>query len=134
MKVLIVGSIKLPVPAVKGGAVPNLIEEIIQQNEIENKIDLSCISLFDEGAIEASKKYQNTKFIWAKTPKWAKAFDKFNYFVLQKIFRVKRLLSLSYVWQIYTFGKFAEKVLKKRDFDRVVFENSVPVLLAMKNR
>lgn len=134
MKVLIVGSSKLPIPAVKGGAVPNLIEEIIQQNEVEKKIDLSCISLFDEKAVEESKKYQSTEFIWAKTPRWAKVFDKFNYFVLKKIFHVKRLLSLSYIWQIYTLGKFTEKVLKKGDFDRVIFENSVPALLAMKNR
>ena len=134
MKVLIVGSSKLPIPAVKGGAVPSLIEELIQQNEIEKKIDLSCISLFDGEAAEGSKKYPNTEFIWAKTPKWAKAFDKFNYFVLKKIFHVKRLLSLAYVWQIYTLGKFTGKILKKGDYDRVVFENSVPVLLAMKSR
>ena len=108
MKVLIVGSSKLPIPAVKGGAVPNLIEEIIQQNEVEKKIDLSCISLFDEKAVEESKKYQSTEFIWAKTPRWAKVFDKFNYFVLKKIFHVKRLLSLSYIWQIYTLGKFTD--------------------------
>ena len=134
MKVLIVGSSKLPIPAVKGGAVPNLIEEIIQQNEIEKKINLSCISLFDEKAVKESKKYQNTEFIWARTPKWAKFFDKLNYLILKKVFRVKRLLSLSYIWQIYTLGKFTEKVLKEGDFDRVIFENSVPVLLAMKNR
>lgn len=134
MKVLIVGSSKLPIPAVKGGAVPNLIEEIIQQNEIEKKINLSCISLFDEKAVGESKKYKNTEFIWARTPKWAKFFDKFNYCILKNIFHVKRLLSLSYVWQIYTLGKFTEKVLKKGNFDRVIFENSVPVLLAMKNR
>lgn len=134
MKVLIVGSSKLPIPAVKGGAVPNLIEEIIQQNEIEKKVDLSCISLFDEDAVRESKRYPNTEFIWAKTPRWAKAFDRFNYFVLKKIFHVKRLLSLSYAWQIYTLGKFVGKTLKKGDYDRVVFENSVPVLLAMKGR
>ena len=37
MKVLITGSSKFPVPAVQGGAVPNLIEELIQQQEVENK-------------------------------------------------------------------------------------------------
>ena len=134
MKVLIVGSSKLPVPAVKGGAVPNLIEEIIRQNEIEKKIDLSCISLFDEKAVEESEKYRSTGFIWAKTPAWAKFFDRINYLILKKVFHVERLLSLAYVWQIYTLGKFIGRVLKKNDFDRVIFENSVPVLLAMKSR
>lgn len=134
MKVLIVGSSKLPVPAVKGGAVPNLIEELIQQNEIERKTDLYCISLFDEKAVEASEKYHVTEFIWAKTPAWAKLFDRINYLILKKVFHVERLLSLAYVWQIYTLGKFTGRVLKKNDFDRVIFENSVPVLLAMKSR
>lgn len=134
MKVLIVGSSKLPIPAVKGGAVPNLIEEIIRQNEIEKKIDLYCISLFDEKAVEESEKYRSTEFIWAKTPAWAKFFDRFNYLILKKVFHVERLLSLAYVWQIYTLGKFIGRVLKKNDFDRVIFENSVPVLLAMKSR
>lgn len=67
-KVLIVGSSKQPIPAVKGGAVPALIEELISQNEVENQIELNCISIYDEEALDVSQKYKNTNFIWAEVP------------------------------------------------------------------
>ena len=47
MKLLIISSCKLPVPAVKGGAVPTLIEELLLQNEVEQEIEISCCSIHD---------------------------------------------------------------------------------------
>ena len=76
MKVLIISSSKLPVPAVKGGAVPNLIESLIKENEIEDRLNLVCCSLYNLEAEQESKKYKKTKFIWAKVPNIIKIIDK----------------------------------------------------------
>jgi len=131
-KVLIIGSTKLPIPAVKGGAVPSLIEELLEQNEIDAKINMYCLSLYDNLAHIEAEKYCNTTFIWAKRPKWITLLDTINNFIFKCIFRLKKLSSLSYIWQILWFSIFIAKTLKRDNFDKVIFENSFPVLLSMR--
>ena len=55
-----------PVPAVNGGACETLVETIIKMNEIFNKVNITCVSIYDEKAYKKSKEYQNTKFIYIK--------------------------------------------------------------------
>jgi hypothetical protein len=132
MKVLITGSSKFPVPAVRGGAVPNLIEEIIQQQEIENKLELDCCALWDKEAEIVSHKYKNTNFIWAKKPGYIGVIDCSITWVLKNIFHVKRLHSIGFLFQVIWLSFYIGKVLKKNDYDRVIFENSVPMIFALK--
>lgn len=132
MKILIVGSSKLPIPAVKGGAVPNLIEEIIQENENKDKLDLYCCSLWEKKAEKESAKYNSTKFIWAKVPKMIKIFDNTFYFILKNFFRMRRLLSLGFLFQIIWYTFFIARLISKKDFDKIIFENSIPVLFCLK--
>lgn len=131
-KILIVGSSKQPIPAVKGGAVPALIEELISRNEIENQIELSCISIYDEEALSNAFKYRNTKFIWMKVPMIIKGLDHFFYIFSKYILGGRRIHSLSFMAQIGCFSFFVAKTLKVNDFDAVIFENSIPVLSALK--
>ena len=132
MKVLIVGSSKLPTPAVKGGAVPNLIEQLIRQNEKNKDLNLFCCSLYDPEAEREAKKYRETSFIWAKKPKIVKSLDQVTNFIFSKLLHFKKLHSLSYVFQIAWLSWFVAGVLKKGNYDAVVFENSVPLLYALK--
>lgn len=132
MKVLITGSSKFPVPAVKGGAVPNLIEELIQQQEIENKLDLDCCALWDEEAEKESLKYKNTRFIWAKVPRFISAVDHSVTWVLSNLFHIKRLHSIGFLFQVIWLAFFIGKVLRDNNYDRVIFENSVPMIFALK--
>jgi hypothetical protein len=132
MRVLIIASSKFPVPAVKGGAVPNLIEELIRENENHDSLDLYCCSLFDKDAEAEAKKYSKTTFVWAKVPTVIKILDKVFYLLLSKLFCIKRLHSLSFLFQVIWFSIFTGKVLRKNDYDRVIFENSVPMLFALK--
>ena len=134
MRVLIVGSSKLPIPAVKGGAVSNLIEQLIAQNEVHKEIELSCCSLYDAEAEEAAKKYTETNFIWAKPPKFVKFLDKIVYVILGKIFRFKRLLSLSFIFQVIWLSFFVSKTIKIGKYDKIIFENSIPLLFSLKLR
>lgn len=131
-KVLIVGSSKLPIPAVKGGAVPTLIEELIHQQELENAIDLYCISYHDEKAIEIAKQYSKTSFIWAKVPKFMSFMDKVLYWSAKNIFKINRLHSLSFLFTVIWFSFFVGNELRKGVYDEVIFENSLPVLTAIK--
>lgn len=132
MKVLIIGSSKFPVPAVKGGAVPNLIEEIIQQQEVENKLELYCCSLWDKDAEVISKKYKHTHFIWAKKPRYINFIDNFITWIMKNIFRIKRLHSIGFLFQVIWFSFYIGKVLDKNSYDKVIFENSVPMLFSLK--
>lgn len=53
-----------PVPAVKGGACEQLVTDFINQNEKYKKLDITVVSPYDEEAVEQSKKYKYTKFIY----------------------------------------------------------------------
>ena len=64
LNVCIVMPIFFPVPAVRGGAVEQLATFLADESEKSHKINLTFISVYDELAIEASKKYKYSKFIY----------------------------------------------------------------------
>lgn len=53
-----------PVPAVKGGAVEQLATFLADENEKFHKMDITFVSVYDELAVESSKEYKNSKFIY----------------------------------------------------------------------
>lgn len=63
-KIAIITNGTLPVPALKGGAVENLIQTFIDINEESNDFQLIIFSIYCQDAIEKSKLYQNTQFIF----------------------------------------------------------------------
>ena len=48
----------LPVPATKGGAVENLIVNLLNENEKNKKIKFEIFSIYDQDALNKSKKYE----------------------------------------------------------------------------
>lgn len=66
MKICLITPNVFPVPATKGGACETLVNNIIDKNEKERKVEITCISIFEEEAYERSKKYTATKFIYIK--------------------------------------------------------------------
>ena len=75
----------LPVPATKGGAVENLVENILNENEKKKRIRFNIFSIYDEKAKLSSNKYNKTSFTFIKTPKIVVLFDKCIYFIAKKI-------------------------------------------------
>lgn len=65
-KIAIISSCSLPIPAIKGGAVETLIENIVKENENLKKIDLYIISIYDKEASLQSNKYKYSKFVYFK--------------------------------------------------------------------
>lgn len=67
MKLAIILSDTLPVPAVKGGAVQTGVQQIIDENEKHGKIDLTIYSIVDYKAEKLSRNYKNTKFVYLES-------------------------------------------------------------------
>lgn len=64
MKICLITPQFFPVPAVKGGAVEQLVSMLIEENEIYHKIDMTCVSVWDEKAEAISKNKKYTEFIY----------------------------------------------------------------------
>ena len=64
MKICLITPQFFPVPAVRGGAVEQLITMLVEENEIEHKMDITCVSVGDEKAEAISKKMKHTEFIY----------------------------------------------------------------------
>lgn len=54
----------LPVPATRGGAVESLITHLIQENEIQQRLDLICVSAPDDTAQEQAALYPHTRIYY----------------------------------------------------------------------
>lgn len=111
MNILMVTPGRLPVPAVKGGAVESLIDMLIEYNEKYLHYELHVVSLWDDAAEEKSKEYQYTSFTFLNM---GKLFD----------FAMKRHL-LPYRWLDCLFSKKAVGILKKKQqsYDSIVIQN-----------
>ncbi|WP_099778217.1 glycosyltransferase family 4 protein [Streptococcus suis] len=79
MKICIisVGVVGLPVPAVRGGAVENLIENYIRFNETEAQDEITVISCDNLEARVDAKQYQFSKFIFLDTSSIKYSITKF---------------------------------------------------------
>lgn len=133
MKVLIVTSGVLPVPATKGGAVENLIEYIIKENEIHNKLDLTIVSIYDESAYKKSLTYKSSKFIFVKIPHLISCMDKLAYLVAKNILKKNKVLAYRYNFQRFWMVYKTQKLLLNNNYDKVVMENHVILLQLFKN-
>lgn len=62
MKICLILPNVFPIPATKDGAVETLVEDIINVNEKNKQLDITCISVYEEKAYELSKGYKHTNF------------------------------------------------------------------------
>lgn len=136
-KILIIGSSKLPCPATKGGAVPILTEQILKifQKRNEEKFRLDCCSVYDKKAeLFANEKYAKTSFIWIHDSPIALFLDSIIGLVL-KVFRLTKYInSLSFFFRIQSRKNKIRKILLKKDYDLVVFENSLLILKTLSSK
>lgn len=111
MKILIITSGVLPVPAVMGGAVENLIQMLLDENEIKFKNKITVLSIFDEKAKNKSNQYKYTDFLFIKE----------NIF-----FKILRGI-INKVSPIYIGNEYITQIKKQINFDEydyVILENS----------
>lgn len=122
---------QLPVPSVKGGAVSTLIESLVKSNDKYYRADFTVVSSYNEKALEESKKYKNTRFIYIKEPLFCKATDGTFEFLYSKI--KGQANNHRYAWKMYVISRL-KKILRKNNYDAVVFQNSGYMLNVLKEK
>lgn len=133
-EIAIITSGFLPVPAARGGAVENLIENILNKNEEEKNNNFVIFSIYDKKALDKSEKYKYTTFIFIKPIFLVKCMDRICYFLARNILRKKNSQSYRYIFQrLYYLNKVSVK-LNKCNYDKVILENHPTQYLALKWR
>lgn len=131
-KVAIITSGYFPVPAAMGGAVEALDENLIKQNEIDNRIHFCVFSCYNQKAEIDAKKYKNSSFIFVKIPWIIQMGDKAIYYIFKNIIKKEKSMSYRYILQrIYFIAKVA-KNLHKNNYDRVIIENHSTLFMTLK--
>lgn len=134
MNLAVITSGFLPVPATKGGAVENLIVNLINENETNKKIKFSIFSIYDKDAKEKSNKYNYTEFKFIKVNGFVKFMDKLMFFVAKNILKKENSHSYRFIFQRLAFLNKVSKILKRENFDKVLLENHPTQYLALKWR
>ena len=114
-KILFIPSPLLPFPPTKGGAVQNLLNFIVEDNEVVKKNEIEVISFYNKEAEYIASQYKNCKVNFINIPDLFIALrDKHIKYVSG---RFAMIVEKIYIQQI-------KRVLKKKKFDVVVFENT----------
>lgn len=119
MKIAIICSQGLPVPAVRGGAIETLVEIICKKNEKHNKVDIDVYSIYDDRAIEESKNYKKSNFIYLCKNK--------NYMIL----RNKVISLFRKVFKLKVNYTYVNEIVKRIDntYDKVIIEGDSSLIL-----
>lgn len=134
-KIAIVTSGFLPVPATKGGAVENLIINLINQHEKSNvETEFFVFSDYDKKAEEIAKSYKKTKFIFIKPNMLVNFLDRILFFIAKKIIKKKNSQSYRYIFRRFSYLNKVSKLLKKNTYDKVLLENHPTQYLVLKWR
>jgi len=121
-----------PVPAVKDGAVSILVEHLVEQNSKKKECDLTVVSFYDEEAEQKAKKYKNVEFRWIKVPPIIKVLDILVFSFIKILLRNKKANSYKTILSLLFYINKSSNILKKEKFDKVVFENNIPLALIIK--
>ena len=117
-----------PVPAVKGGAVGELIESLIRENSKTSKYDISVFSCYNE---KAEKSAVGARFFYIKLNKIVGYIDSFIY----KIFSLykKSGENKRFIFQRIIYLTKVSRILSKEKFDITIIEGNSTILLILKN-
>lgn len=107
-----------PVPAIKGGAIEELVTILIEQNEIEQKAEFIVFSMENEEAEEKAKAYKHTQMVYIQKTSLA---DR----ILNRILRYsnpfvkgKTLIDIAYYRRVFRY-------LKEHPVDAIVAEGGL---------
>lgn len=134
MKLAMITSGFLPVPATKGGAVENLIENFLKMNEEYKDYEITVFSIYDEKAKEEIKNFKNTRCIFIKSNLFVDGLDKSLFFIAKNILKRKNSHSYRFIFRRLHYLNQVSKYLKKNNYDKVLLENHPSQYLALKWR
>lgn len=123
---------ELPVPPVKGGAVENLVYNILKVNENRKKLECTVYSLYDEDAAEDARCFFHTKFEFFKVPSLIRFIDRLIY-ILVGVTKKTNIHSYRYIaHRLFYLYKTAQSLHIRNDIDLVILENHVTTCFVMK--
>lgn len=132
MKIAIISSGFLPVPAASGGAVENLVDNFLKMNDKYKDNIITVYSCYDKLAVDYSKKYKNSKFIFIKFNFIIQSFDKVIYLIAKYLLKKDKVMSYRYIIQRLYYLMKVSKELKVNNYDKVILENHPTLFLTLK--
>lgn len=121
MKICFVTYGELPIPPVKGGAVENLVDLLLRDNQEKHTIDV--YSIYNNDARLASEEYENCNFRFIKINKNIDFINKTIRYLINRIPGI-------YIGNL--FIKKCMKFLEKNSYDLIVVENKPEYGLILK--
>ncbi|MDD6072385.1 MAG: glycosyltransferase family 4 protein [Clostridiales bacterium] len=94
-----------PVPAVKGGAIEELVTILIEQNEIEQKANFVVFSMEDASAEEIAKQYKHTKIVYLPRTTLADRLLNRVLRYINPLVRNRTLIDIAYYRRVYAYLK-----------------------------
>lgn len=132
-RILFIAPGGLPLPAVKGGAVQNLIEHLLSGAQIDTDACISVITPFDlEAKIIADEQYKWVDFIWIKIPSYILILDELCYNFVNIFLKKTKSISFKSNFKALCYAYKTSRILRKRDFDYVIVENNIRNFWAFK--
>lgn len=123
MKIAIICPYELPVPAINGGAVETLVEQLVKNNQEYKLADITIFSIENSNVEETSQKYSNSEFKYLKFKRRNTFYNYLN--ACFHRFRIK-----------YRIHPCISKIQKKTimDFDVVIIENDIQCVLPLRKK
>lgn len=121
-----------PVPAVRGGATETLVEHLIKQNQKKQLVEMEIVSFYDNAAVKAAEQYSYSQFRWIKIPAVIKGLDKLLYFMIKHFFKKKKAVSYKTAFSLLYYISRASKIIKRGQYDKIILENNIPLVWAIK--
>jgi len=110
----------LPIPATKGGAVENLVQQLLDKNELHGEYEMIVYSPYERKAQVCSKKYSNTTFVFIQ-------LDGIKHKIQTALYRLwgmfKTKLS-GYDFQNYFLRQIIKDIRTRGHIDVIVLENA----------
>lgn len=134
MKLAIITSGVAPVPATKGGAVENLIQHLINENEKSKDIKIEVYSIYESEANELAQYYKNTTIKYISSSKVAKWLDNLIYIVIAKILKKNNNMKYRNLVKRFEYIFKVKRYLYSNEYDKVVLQNHPTLFLALKGK
>ena len=115
----------LPVPSVMGGAVENLVQNFIDENERQGGPRLTVYSTATPDAIEKAQAYTRTDFVFIHTPWVIRAADSILYSIFRRLVDTNKSASLRAVLQRLYFLRKVSKHIARKNHRKILFENAI---------
>lgn len=125
-RLLIVTPGRLPVPALKGGAVETLIEMIILENEIDPSFEIDVFSLWNQQM--ETIKYNHSKLITVNSSFIIQILDKLYFAYWEKIKKDWRSIFQKNHFRDKLYEKLLYKVIHSNQYDKIIVENNISLL------